>query len=112
MAIDDPVQPAQPAQETDAEADADAEAGPAPAAGGRGTTWSALRPLVLRVHFYAGLLIAPLLLIAATSGLLYALSFQAEKFIYSHELETPVGERSLPLGDQLAPPAPPTPRAR
>ncbi|MGW0546365.1 PepSY-associated TM helix domain-containing protein [Streptomyces altiplanensis] len=104
MAIDDPVQPAQPVQlaQPAQETDADTEAGPAPAAGGRGTTWSALRPLVLRVHFYAGLLIAPLLLIAATSGLLYALSFQAEKFIYSHELETPVGERSLPLGDQLA----------
>ncbi|MET9516614.1 PepSY domain-containing protein [Streptomyces sp. NPDC002994] len=92
MAIDDPVQPAQEAE----------AAGPAPAAGERGTTWSALRPLVLRIHFYAGLLIAPLLLIAATSGLLYALSFQAEKFLYSNELRVPAGERSLPLADQLA----------
>ncbi|MBT2489395.1 PepSY domain-containing protein [Streptomyces sp. ISL-96] len=91
MAIDDPVQPAQEAE----------AAGPAPAAGERGT-WSALRPLVLRVHFYAGLLIAPLLLVAAASGLLYALSFQAEKFLYSNELQVPAGERSLPLADQLA----------
>ncbi|NUK06107.1 PepSY domain-containing protein [Streptomyces lunaelactis] len=66
-----------------------------------GSTWSSLRPLVLRLHFYAGLLIAPLLLIAATSGLLYALSFQAEKVIYSHELEVPVGDRTLPLGAQV-----------
>ncbi|MEV8305870.1 PepSY domain-containing protein [Streptomyces flavidovirens] len=93
MAIDDPVQPA---HETEAD-----PATPA-AAGERGTTWSALRPLVLRIHFYAGLLIAPLLLVAATSGLLYALSFQAEKFLYSNELEVLVGDRSLPVGDQLA----------
>ncbi|WP_418956691.1 PepSY-associated TM helix domain-containing protein [Streptomyces tritici] len=65
------------------------------------TTWSALRPLVLRLHFYAGLLVAPLLLIAATSGLLYALSFPAEKFVYAHELTVPVGERTVPLSRQV-----------
>ncbi|MGW7195024.1 PepSY-associated TM helix domain-containing protein [Streptomyces chryseus] len=92
MAIDDPVRPAQHPR---------ADPAPAPTAE-RGSTWSALRPLVLRVHFYAGLLIAPLLLVAAASGLLYALSFQAEKFLYSNELEVPVGERILPVGDQLA----------
>ncbi|MEN8655419.1 PepSY domain-containing protein [Streptomyces sp. 21So2-11] len=89
MAIDDPVQPVQ-----------GADTAPAPTTERR-TTWSALRPLVLRMHFYAGLLIAPLLLVAAASGLLYSLSFQAEKFLYSHELQVPVGERSLPLGEQL-----------
>lgn len=68
---------------------------------GSGSTWSSLRPLILRLHFYAGLLIAPLLLIAAASGLLYALSFQAEKILYSHELEVPVGDRALPLGTQV-----------
>lgn len=68
---------------------------------GTGSTWSALRPLLLRVHFYAGLLIAPLLLIAATSGLLYALSFQAEKVLYRHELRVPVGDRVLPLSEQV-----------
>ncbi len=67
-----------------------------------GSTWSALRPLVLRLHFYAGLLIAPLLLAAAASGLLYALSIQAEKIVYSHQLEVPVGDRVLPLDDQLS----------
>ncbi|MCX4822610.1 PepSY domain-containing protein [Streptomyces sp. NBC_01142] len=65
------------------------------------STWSALRPLALRMHFYAGLLIAPLLLVAATSGLLYALSFQAEKVLYSHELEVPVGDRTVPLNAQV-----------
>ncbi|MEU5978804.1 PepSY domain-containing protein [Streptomyces sp. NPDC047315] len=70
-----------------------------------GSRWSALRPLVLRLHFYAGLLIAPLLLVAAVSGLLYALSFQAEKIVYRQELTVPDGDRSralLPLSDQVA----------
>ncbi|MEU0668925.1 PepSY domain-containing protein [Streptomyces lavendulocolor] len=75
------------------------EAAPAPTS--TGSTWSALRPLFLRVHFYAGLLIAPLLLIAATSGLLYALSFQAERILYGHELRVPVGDTVLPLSQQV-----------
>ncbi|MFJ4771296.1 PepSY-associated TM helix domain-containing protein [Streptomyces uncialis] len=66
-----------------------------------GSGWRALRPLALRLHFYAGLLIGPLLLISAVSGLLYALSYQAEKIVYRHELTVPVGERVLPLSDQL-----------
>ncbi|NWF27650.1 PepSY domain-containing protein [Streptomyces sp. PKU-EA00015] len=61
----------------------------------------ALRPLLLRLHFYAGLLTAPLLLVAAVSGLLYSLSFQAEKVVYRHELRVPVGERSVPLSAQV-----------
>ncbi|MDN3297343.1 PepSY domain-containing protein [Streptomyces ficellus] len=73
----------------------------APTTPGPGSTWGALRPLVLRVHFYAGLLIAPLLLVAAISGLLYALSFQAEKVLYRHELQVPAGDRVLPLSEQV-----------
>ncbi|MEF9882553.1 PepSY-associated TM helix domain-containing protein [Streptomyces sp. P9-A4] len=65
------------------------------------TTWSSLRPLVLRLHFYAGVLVAPFLLVAAASGLLYALSFQAEKVVYAHELEVPVGDTTLPLSQQV-----------
>ncbi|MFE9253795.1 PepSY-associated TM helix domain-containing protein [Streptomyces sp. NPDC006879] len=65
-------------------------------------TWAALRPLALRLHFYAGLLVAPLLFLAATTGLLYALSFQAEEIIYRHELRVPVGETHRPLSDQVA----------
>ncbi|RSS76790.1 PepSY domain-containing protein [Streptomyces sp. WAC06614] len=69
----------------------------------RAGTWAALRPLLLRMHFYAGLLIAPLLLLAAATGFLYALSFQAEKIVYAHELTVDtVGERALPLSAQVA----------
>ncbi|MFD6763292.1 PepSY-associated TM helix domain-containing protein [Streptomyces roseolus] len=61
---------------------------------------AALRPLLLRLHFTAGLLTAPFLLVAALSGLLYALSFQAEKAVYAHELSVPVGGTVLPLDRQ------------
>ncbi|MFE4537798.1 PepSY-associated TM helix domain-containing protein [Streptomyces scopuliridis] len=94
MAIDDPVQ----GPETNAPRTAPPAA---PAGSGAASVWSSLRPLVLRLHFYAGLLIAPLLLIAATSGFLYALSFQAEKVLYRDELRVPVGDRTLPLAEQL-----------
>ncbi|MHC0430904.1 PepSY-associated TM helix domain-containing protein [Streptomyces sp. O3] len=63
---------------------------------------AALRPLLLRLHFYAGVLIAPFLLVAAVSGLLYALSFQAEKIVYRQELSVPVGDGKLPLSEQVA----------
>ncbi|MER5962557.1 PepSY-associated TM helix domain-containing protein [Streptomyces sp. NPDC002057] len=101
MTIDDPARPdtseAPPSDTTEAP-DTTPAAGAAPA---KPTTWSALRPLVLRLHFYAGVLVAPFLLVAAVSGLLYALSYQAEKIVYAHELEAPVGETALPLSQQV-----------
>ncbi|ATL32671.1 PepSY-associated TM helix domain-containing protein [Streptomyces formicae] len=65
---------------------------------------ASLRPLVLRLHFYAGLLIAPFLLVAATTGLLYAGSYQVEKYVYADELRVPVGEdkTEVPLARQVA----------
>lgn len=71
-------------------------------AGVGGSVWPGLRPLVLRLHFYAGVLVAPFLLVAAVTGLLYAGSLQAEKIIYSHELSVPVGDRELPISQQVA----------
>ncbi|MFI2213659.1 PepSY-associated TM helix domain-containing protein [Streptomyces sp. NPDC020141] len=90
MAIDAPAE-----GRTETEQDT-AAAGGAPA-----SVWTALRPLALRIHFYAGLLVGPLLLIAALSGLLYALSFQAERIVYRQELRVPVGDQVLPLSDQV-----------
>ncbi|MFD6938492.1 PepSY-associated TM helix domain-containing protein [Streptomyces goshikiensis] len=64
--------------------------------------WAAVRPLVLRMHFYAGLLIAPLLFIAAATGLLYALSWQAESIVYSDELTVDrVGDGAVSLSTQV-----------
>ncbi|MFF0029291.1 PepSY-associated TM helix domain-containing protein [Streptomyces avermitilis] len=64
--------------------------------------WAPLRPLVLRLHFYAGLLVAPFLLVAALTGFLYAASYQAEKIVYAHELTVPVGDTELPISRQVA----------
>ncbi|MEU7576178.1 PepSY domain-containing protein [Streptomyces sp. NPDC041068] len=79
---------------------------PAPEArpAGRRTGWASLRPLVLRLHFYAGVLIAPFLLVAAVTGLLYAGSFEAEKIVYADELRVPVAsdKNELPLARQVA----------
>lgn len=74
------------------------ESSPIPDPGGR----AGLRPLVMRLHFYAGLFIAPFLLVAAATGLLYAGSFQAEKIVYAHELHVPVGDRELTLREQVS----------
>ncbi|MDX6313588.1 MAG: hypothetical protein QOF44_3052 [Streptomyces sp.] len=75
--------------------------GPRRPAPSRRSSWASLRPLVLRLHFYAGVLVAPFLLVAATTGLLYAGSFQAEKLLYAHELRVPVGKAVLPISQQI-----------
>ncbi|MFF8269297.1 PepSY-associated TM helix domain-containing protein [Streptomyces sp. NPDC016562] len=86
---------------SDAIPDAIPEAVPGEASKRRGG-WAAVRPLLLRMHFYAGLLIAPLLFLAAATGLLYAASWQAEKIIYADELTVArVGESVLPLSAQV-----------
>ncbi|MFE4670631.1 PepSY-associated TM helix domain-containing protein [Streptomyces sp. NPDC056716] len=64
--------------------------------------WTPLRPLVLRLHFYAGLLVAPFLLVAALTGFLYAGSFQVEKIVYADEMTVPVGDTKLPISQQVA----------
>ncbi|MDH6622237.1 putative iron-regulated membrane protein [Streptomyces sp. LBL] len=64
--------------------------------------WAPLRPLVLRLHFYAGVLVAPFLLVAAVTGFLYAGSFQAEKFAYADEMTVAaVGDAKLPISEQV-----------
>jgi uncharacterized iron-regulated membrane protein len=61
-----------------------------------------LRPLLLRLHFYAGVFVGPFILIAAITGLLYALIPQLDSMVYRHELTVDrVGEQRLPLADQL-----------
>lgn len=66
-------------------------------------TWSLLRPLVLRLHFYAGVLIGPFLLVAALTGALYALSPQLEKALYADLLKPPAATTTqVPLARQVA----------
>lgn len=57
--------------------------------------------LLRRLHFYAGILIGPFILIAALSGALYALSPQLEKIVYSEELTATSVGPALPLADQV-----------
>ncbi|MFF5568045.1 PepSY-associated TM helix domain-containing protein [Streptomyces sp. NPDC012623] len=55
-------------------------------------SWSGLRPILLRLHFYAGVLIGPFLLVAAVTGLMYTATPQIEAVVYRHELKvTPHG---------------------
>ncbi|MCP2273918.1 putative iron-regulated membrane protein [Actinokineospora diospyrosa] len=51
-----------------------------------GVRWSVV-PLLRRLHFYAGVLVAPFLVVAAVSGLLYALSPQLDDVLYGDLLE-------------------------
>ncbi|MGV9799022.1 PepSY-associated TM helix domain-containing protein [Mycobacterium sp. NPDC003449] len=63
----------------------------------------AIRPLLIRLHFYAGIFIGPFILIAAVTGLLYALIPQIDTMVYRHELTVDhVGEHRIPLADQIA----------
>lgn len=62
-----------------------------------------IRPLLLRLHFYAGVFVGPFILIAAITGLLYTLIPQIDSMVFRHELTVDqVGEQRLPLADQLA----------
>jgi uncharacterized iron-regulated membrane protein len=59
------------------------------------------RGLLLRLHFYAGVLVGPFVLIAALTGVLYAATPQVESWLYSDQLRAPVSERQVPLADQV-----------
>lgn len=61
-----------------------------------------LRPLLLRLHFYAGVFVGPFLLAAAITGLLYAVIPQIDEAVYRHHLTVDqVGQQRLPLAEQI-----------
>jgi uncharacterized iron-regulated membrane protein len=60
-----------------------------------------LRAFMLRLHFYAGILAGPFLLIAAVSGGLYAVTPQLEQAVYAKELHVPSVAKPLPLSAQV-----------
>lgn len=67
---------------------------------GRGTTgW--LGPLLRRLHFFAGVLVGPFILISALSGALYVLSPQLEQVVYADQLHVPASSTSLPIAAQV-----------
>ncbi|MCM2131914.1 PepSY-associated TM helix domain-containing protein [Larsenimonas rhizosphaerae] len=67
------------------------------AAGVRAT----LRPLLLRLHLYIGLFIAPFMLVAAFTGTAYVLTPQLENLVYHHALTAPTQGTARPLADQI-----------
>ncbi|MDJ0320808.1 PepSY domain-containing protein [Pseudarthrobacter sp. PS3-L1] len=74
-------------------------AGPTPAPSA-GSGW--FRAFLLRLHFYAGILAAPFLLVAAVSGGLYAMTPQLEKALYPTELHVPAVTQPLSLAEQVS----------
>nr|CRL67421.1 putative iron-regulated membrane protein [Mycolicibacterium malmesburyense] len=54
------------------------------------------------MHFYAGVFVGPFILIAAVTGLLYAVIPQIDAAVHRHQLTVDrVGEQRLPLSDQI-----------
>ena len=71
---------------------------PSPTPGRRG-----LAPLLMRLHFYAGILVAPFIVVAAATGLLYTLAPQIDQVFYGDQLRVAeVGDRTVPLAEQVA----------
>ncbi|WP_027505510.1 PepSY-associated TM helix domain-containing protein [Rhodococcus sp. UNC23MFCrub1.1] len=62
---------------------------------------SAWRPLILRLHFYAGIFIAPFILVAAVTGGLYAIAPTLESVVYRDLLHTDSTGPALPVSDQI-----------
>lgn len=64
---------------------------------------TSLRPLILRLHFNAGIFVAPLLVVACVTGLLYTAMPQVEPLVHRQELQVdaPAGARPVPLIDQV-----------
>ncbi|MEU6706147.1 PepSY-associated TM helix domain-containing protein [Streptomyces wuyuanensis] len=73
------------------------------AAPANGRTRSGWWPLLTRLHFYAGILVAPFLLVAALTGLAYTAVPQLDQLVYSQELRVEkVGGTAKPLTEQIA----------
>lgn len=68
---------------------------PEPVAG-----WAAMRPLLMRLHFYAGVLVGPFLMVAALTGIAYIYTPQLEQRMYAHELHVPAAAGTISLDRQ------------
>lgn len=61
-----------------------------------------LRQLLLRLHFYAAVLVGPFVVVAAVTGMLYAACPQLERAVYRDQLTTEMRGPSLSLSQQAA----------
>jgi uncharacterized iron-regulated membrane protein len=58
--------------------------------------------LLLRLHFYAGVLVAPFLIVAALTGLAYTITPQLDQIVYADQLTVDsVGTTARPLAEQI-----------
>ena len=62
----------------------------------------AIVALLKRLHFYVGLFVGPFLLVAALSGVLYALTPQIEEHLYADALHSDSRGPNLTLAEQVA----------
>ncbi|GIJ76250.1 Uncharacterized iron-regulated membrane protein [Micromonospora phaseoli] len=63
---------------------------------------SPLAALLLRLHFYAGVLIAPFLVVAALTGLAYTVTPQLDQLLYGDQLTAAtVDDQPRPLAEQV-----------
>lgn len=67
----------------------------------RSPLWPPLRALLLRLHFYAGVLVAPFIAVAALTGLLYAFTPQLEQWLYADQLHVEDQGQPLPVSMQV-----------
>lgn len=67
----------------------------------RRRTQQLLIALVMRLHFYVGVLVGPFLLVAALSGIAYALTPQLENWLYHDALTTGSNGEPQPLARQI-----------
>jgi uncharacterized iron-regulated membrane protein len=67
------------------------------------TRKSPFAALLIRLHFYAGVLVAPFLVLAAVTGLLYTVAPQLDAMMYGDKLTaSTTGTAPLPLARQIA----------
>ncbi|MBD8611655.1 PepSY domain-containing protein [Frigoribacterium sp. CFBP 13729] len=90
--------PADPSRDGSARARDSAPAREPRAPGGIGS-W--LGPLLLRLHFWAAIVVGPFILVAALTGAAYALAPTLEQVVYADELTAPGTGPALPLADQV-----------
>lgn len=61
-----------------------------------------IRPLVVRLHFYAGILVGPFLLLTALTGFLYALAPQIENALYRDTMFVESSGTTVPISQQVS----------
>ncbi|WP_407671543.1 PepSY-associated TM helix domain-containing protein [Nocardia aurantiaca] len=75
---------------------------PSPGRSPKRSVGNAFQALMLRLHFYAGVFVAPFILIAAVTGALYAISPTLENITSSGLLHTDSTGPAKPLREQVA----------